>query len=126
MTSDQVTVVAALLKGAPKIDGKVIVEWERTADENERLAQHLYSALQQAEIDSSIVSHGKTVTAHVDYPGLSILYSRASNLDLLNAIEQALLKAKVISQPLMPKDPKDRDMKDAYSPDLELIVRDPG
>jgi hypothetical protein len=121
MSSSQVEQVSELLVGAPKIRGKVIVSYESTEDENGELAKQLNLVLVKAGIHSTVEGYGRTITDHIDYPGLSIEAVNKSNVDLANAIEKALLKANVISQPLKPVD---RDMKHQGN-DLVFEVRNP-
>jgi hypothetical protein len=121
MSLNQVEQVSALLVGAPKIRGKVRVWYESTNDENGLLARQLDLAFVKAGINSTVQGYGKTITGHVDYPGLSIAYVNKNNVNLANAIEKALLKANVINQPLKPDD---RNMKDADD-DLVFEVRNP-
>jgi hypothetical protein len=121
MSSSQVEQVSELLAGAPKIKGKVIVSYESTADENSQLAKQLNLALVKAGIHSTVEGYGKTITDHTDYPGLSIQTVDKTNVDLAKAIEQALLTAKVIDQPLKPAD---RNMK-GEGDNLVFEVRDP-
>lgn len=121
MSSAQVDQVAAALAGAPRIRGKVIVSYETTSDANVQLADQLYLALVKANISASREGHYKTFGSTIDYPGLSIMYVKHSNVTLANAIETALLTAKVITQPLKPSD---RDMQ-YQGDDLTFVIRNP-
>lgn len=121
MSLSQVQQVSALLADAPRIPGKVIVEYETTSEENGQLAHQLYQALVKAHINSTIEGYGKTIGNNIDYPGLSILYVKKSNVDLANTIESALITAKVITQHL---EPSERNMHYRGN-DLTFIVRNP-
>jgi hypothetical protein len=121
MSSAQVDQVSALLANAPKIPGKVIVSYETTSDENGQLAKQLNFALVKAGIRSTVEGYGLTIGSDIDYPGLSIESVKGSTVDLANAIEKALLMAKVISQPLKPAN---RNMKDAGD-NLVFEIRNP-